>query len=104
MMTRKDYVATAEIINSYADEIKLNVLEDLVNDFIEMFADLGIVGGLLFAGMFVMILVFSLQVWFKDAFEKYRLSTTILLMAVAPINVMMMPGIWLSQGRGLINK
>lgn len=37
-MTRKDYVATAEIINSYADEIKLNVLEDLVNDFIEMFA------------------------------------------------------------------
>jgi tetratricopeptide (TPR) repeat protein len=48
-----------------------------------MFADLGIVGGLLFAGMFVMILVFSLQVWFKDAFEKYRLSTTILLMAVA---------------------
>ena len=38
MMTRKDYVATAEIINSYADEIKLTVLEDLVNDFIEMFA------------------------------------------------------------------
>jgi len=37
-MTRKDYVATAEIINSYADEIKLTVLEDLVNDFIEMFA------------------------------------------------------------------
>jgi len=38
MMTRKDYVATAEIINSYADEIKLTVLEDLVNDFIEMFS------------------------------------------------------------------
>jgi hypothetical protein len=38
MMTRKDYVATAEIINSYADEIKLTVLEDLVNDLIEMFA------------------------------------------------------------------
>jgi hypothetical protein len=38
-MTRKDYVATAEIINSYADEIKLEVLEDLVNDFIVMFAD-----------------------------------------------------------------
>jgi len=37
-MTRKDYVATAEIINSYADEIKLTVLEDLVNDLIEMFA------------------------------------------------------------------
>ena len=39
MMTRKDYVATAEIINSYADEIKTEVLEDLVNDFIEMFAE-----------------------------------------------------------------
>ena len=39
MMTRKDYVATAEIINSYAGEIKLEVLEDLVNDFIEMFAE-----------------------------------------------------------------
>jgi len=38
-MTRKDYVATAEIINSYATEIKLEVLEDLVNDFIVMFAD-----------------------------------------------------------------
>jgi len=37
-MTRKDYVSTAEIINSYASEIKLEVLEDLVNDFIEMFA------------------------------------------------------------------
>jgi hypothetical protein len=38
MMTRKDYVQTAEIINSYATEIKLEVLEDLVNDFCDMFA------------------------------------------------------------------
>ena len=38
MMTRKDYVATAEILNSYGDEIKLAVFEDLVNDFTEMFA------------------------------------------------------------------
>ena len=38
MMTRKDNVATAEILNSYATEMKLEVLEDLVNDFIEMFA------------------------------------------------------------------
>jgi hypothetical protein len=37
-MSRKDYISTAEIINSYASEIKLEVLEDLVNDFIEMFA------------------------------------------------------------------
>jgi hypothetical protein len=37
MMTRKDYVATAEILNSYASEIKVEVFEDLVNDFSEMF-------------------------------------------------------------------
>jgi len=39
MMTRKDYVATAEILNSYGSEIKLEVYEDLVNDFIQMFAE-----------------------------------------------------------------
>jgi hypothetical protein len=38
MMTRKDYVNTAEILNSYATEIKVEVLEDMINDFIEMFA------------------------------------------------------------------
>jgi len=38
MMTRKDYVATAEIINSYGTEIRTDVLEDLVQDFIEMFS------------------------------------------------------------------
>ena len=38
MMTRKDYVTTAEILNSYAGSIKLEVLEDLANDFIDMFA------------------------------------------------------------------
>ena len=38
-MTRKDYVATAEILNSYATEIKTEVLEDLVHDFIQMFSD-----------------------------------------------------------------
>jgi peptide methionine sulfoxide reductase MsrB len=37
MMTRKDYVATAEILNSYASEIKIEVYEDIVNDFSEMF-------------------------------------------------------------------
>lgn len=39
MMTRKDYVSTAEILNSYADEIRLEVFEDLVNDFVVMFAN-----------------------------------------------------------------
>ena len=38
MMTRKDYVATAEILNSYGSEMKLEVFEDLVNDFTVMFS------------------------------------------------------------------
>jgi hypothetical protein len=39
MMTRKDYVATAEILNSYGGEMRLEVFEDLVNDFSEMFSE-----------------------------------------------------------------
>jgi hypothetical protein len=39
MMTRKDYVSTSEILNSYGDSMKLEVFEDLVNDFIVMFAE-----------------------------------------------------------------
>jgi len=39
MMTRKDYVATAEILNSYGDEISQQVFEDLVYDFSQMFSD-----------------------------------------------------------------
>jgi hypothetical protein len=37
MMTRKDYVATAEILNSYGGEMRIDVFEDIVNDFSEMF-------------------------------------------------------------------
>lgn len=37
MMTRKDYVATAEILNSYGADMRIEVFEDLVNDFSEMF-------------------------------------------------------------------
>lgn len=37
MMTRKDYVATAEIIKSYNLQLPEIVLEKLVNDFAEMF-------------------------------------------------------------------
>ena len=39
MMSRKDYVATAEILNSYCSDMILEVFEDLVNDFIVMFAE-----------------------------------------------------------------
>jgi len=37
MMTRKDYVATAEIIKSYNLQLPEVVLEKIVNDFCEMF-------------------------------------------------------------------
>jgi hypothetical protein len=37
MMTRKDYVATAEIIKSYNLQLPEILLEKLVNDFAEMF-------------------------------------------------------------------
>lgn len=37
MMTRKDYVKTAEILNGYAKTIYPSVWVDLVEDFVEMF-------------------------------------------------------------------
>jgi hypothetical protein len=37
MMTRKDYVSTAEILSAYANEIPQTTFEDLVADFAEMF-------------------------------------------------------------------
>ena len=52
------------------------------NDFLEAAADLGIVGGLAYLGLFVMAFVFTLQVWFKEKYKDYRLFTTISFMAV----------------------
>jgi hypothetical protein len=37
MMTRKDYVTTAEILATYANEIPQVTFEDLVGDFCDMF-------------------------------------------------------------------
>jgi hypothetical protein len=37
MMTRKDYVATAEILSTYSSEIPQTTFEDLVYDFSDMF-------------------------------------------------------------------
>ena len=39
MMTRKDYVATAEILNSYVDSLDTTIFDSLVQDFIAMFAE-----------------------------------------------------------------
>jgi hypothetical protein len=38
MMTRKDYVRTAEILNAFKDEIDQTIFEDLIFNFGEMFA------------------------------------------------------------------
>jgi len=37
MMTRKDYVATAEILKTHAGGMEQTVFEDLVYDFSDMF-------------------------------------------------------------------
>ena len=39
MMTRKDYVSTAEILKTYAEAMDFIFFEDLVNDFADMFAE-----------------------------------------------------------------
>lgn len=39
MMTRKDYVATANILNGYANEIDFLTLANLAEDFAEMFSN-----------------------------------------------------------------
>jgi O-antigen ligase len=53
------------------------------NDFLEAAADLGIVGGLAYLGLFVIAFVFTIQVWFKEKYKEYRFFTTISFMAVA---------------------
>jgi hypothetical protein len=37
MMTRKDYVETAKILNSFVDVIPSDTMVELVEDFVEMF-------------------------------------------------------------------
>jgi len=37
MMTRKDYVSTAEILNGFVDVIPSEIMVELVEDFVEMF-------------------------------------------------------------------
>lgn len=39
MMTRKDYVETANILNEYVDEIDFSILADIAENFAEMFAN-----------------------------------------------------------------
>jgi hypothetical protein len=39
MMTRKDYVETANILNEYVDEIDFSILADIAENFAEMFSN-----------------------------------------------------------------
>ena len=38
MMTRKDYVSTAEILEKYKDTMDLHIFDNLLQDFVSMFA------------------------------------------------------------------
>ncbi len=39
MMTRKDYVKTAQILNNYVDEIDFLILSEIADEFAAMFED-----------------------------------------------------------------
>ena len=52
------------------------------NDFIEMFADLGIIGGVTFGFMFLLVPIFTIKIWRKSEFKPYHLTATISFMAV----------------------
>ena len=52
------------------------------NDFIEMFADLGILGGVVFGLMFLLVPIFTINIWRKKEFKPYQLTATISFMAV----------------------
>lgn len=43
------------------------------NDYVEMFAELGVAGGLLYLGLFVCILIFTIKVYRSDADEETKL-------------------------------
>ncbi len=53
------------------------------NDFLEMFADLGILGGLAFLGLFILMGLAVLQVWQKAKDNNAKLVASFALMAIA---------------------
>ncbi len=52
------------------------------NDFIEMFADLGLIGGLCFGGMFLLFPIYAFTVWRNKDAKAFHLPATISFMAV----------------------
>lgn len=47
-----------------------------------MFADLGIIGGVTFGFMFLLVPIFTIKIWRKSEFKPYHLTATISFMAV----------------------
>jgi len=52
------------------------------NDFLETFADLGIVGGGLYAFLFLLVLLFSIRIWRNEKYKHLHLVATISFMAI----------------------
>jgi O-antigen ligase len=55
----------------------------LHNDFIENFADLGIIGGFLYLFIFLSAFLLVLKIWRNKAYSKYHFASTIALMAIS---------------------
>ncbi len=53
------------------------------NDFIEMFADLGIIGGACFLLLFLLMFLFTIGIWKKEDAKEFRLMATISFMAIS---------------------
>jgi O-antigen ligase len=52
------------------------------NDFIETFADLGIIGGVLYASLFLMVLLFTIRIWRNEKLKECHLMATIGFMGI----------------------
>jgi O-antigen ligase len=52
------------------------------NDFIEAAADLGIIGGLAYLGLFILAFLFTIRLWLKEDAKEFRLFATISFMAL----------------------
>jgi len=53
------------------------------NDYIEMFADLGVIGGLSFAALFVLLGITTIQFWQQSKDDQHKFIIAIALMAIA---------------------
>ena len=52
------------------------------NDFFEMFADLGLLGGISFALLFLLVLIVTFSIWKNKSFNHLHLAATILFMSI----------------------